>query len=172
MAITKIQSESLNLADDYAFTGTITGAGEANTPIFHAYNSSAQGALNSSTWSTVTLGSEKHDPQSTFASNQFSPSSTGYYYLEGSATCNDISASGDQFRLRIYNATQSSVIQTSASGGSTGGSLLRIVVSAIVNVTDVDDNYELQYWQNAGGLRYLQGDTDSSTYFLGYKLAS
>ena len=27
MAITKIQSESLNLADDYAFTGTITGAG-------------------------------------------------------------------------------------------------------------------------------------------------
>ena len=27
MAITKIQSESLNLADDFAFTGTITGAG-------------------------------------------------------------------------------------------------------------------------------------------------
>jgi hypothetical protein len=27
MAITKIQSESLNLADDYTFTGTITGAG-------------------------------------------------------------------------------------------------------------------------------------------------
>jgi hypothetical protein len=27
MAITKIQSESLNLADTYAFTGTVTGAG-------------------------------------------------------------------------------------------------------------------------------------------------
>ena len=27
MAITKIQSESLNLADNFAFTGTITGAG-------------------------------------------------------------------------------------------------------------------------------------------------
>ena len=26
MAITKIQSESLNLADTYAFTGTVTGA--------------------------------------------------------------------------------------------------------------------------------------------------
>ena len=34
MAITKIQSESLNLADDFAFTGTITGAGESNTPYF------------------------------------------------------------------------------------------------------------------------------------------
>jgi len=32
MAITKIQSESLNLADDFAFTGTITGAGGVNTP--------------------------------------------------------------------------------------------------------------------------------------------
>ena len=27
MAITKIQSESMNLADTYAFTGTVTGAG-------------------------------------------------------------------------------------------------------------------------------------------------
>jgi len=36
MAITKIQSESLNLADDFAFTGTITGAGGVNTPAFGA----------------------------------------------------------------------------------------------------------------------------------------
>ena len=39
MAITKIQSESLNLADTYAFTGTVTGAGEANTPAFSVYKS-------------------------------------------------------------------------------------------------------------------------------------
>ena len=35
MAITKIQSESLNLADTYAFTGTVTGAGLNNTPVFN-----------------------------------------------------------------------------------------------------------------------------------------
>ena len=40
MAITKIQSESLNLADDFTFTGTITGAGESNAPSFSAYISS------------------------------------------------------------------------------------------------------------------------------------
>ena len=33
MAITKIQSESLNLADTYAFTGTVTGTPN-NTPAF------------------------------------------------------------------------------------------------------------------------------------------
>ena len=42
MAITKIQSESLNLADTYDFTGTVTGAGGVNTPAFEAYLSSDQ----------------------------------------------------------------------------------------------------------------------------------
>ena len=42
MAITKIQSESLNLADTYDFTGTVTGAGGTNTPAFHAFLSSTQ----------------------------------------------------------------------------------------------------------------------------------
>ena len=32
MAIDKIQSESINLADNFAFTGTVTGAGGVNTP--------------------------------------------------------------------------------------------------------------------------------------------
>ena len=37
MAIDKIQSESINLADNFAFTGTVTGAGGVNTPAFKAY---------------------------------------------------------------------------------------------------------------------------------------
>ena len=36
MAITKLQAEALNLADTFAFTGTVTGAGGANTPAFAA----------------------------------------------------------------------------------------------------------------------------------------
>jgi len=32
MAIDKIQSESINLADNFAFTGTVTGAGGVNSP--------------------------------------------------------------------------------------------------------------------------------------------
>jgi len=54
MAITKIQSESLNLADTYAFTGTVTGAGESNSPNFHAVNASGQ-ALSDSTWTKITV---------------------------------------------------------------------------------------------------------------------
>ncbi len=34
MALTKIESEGLLLSDNFAFTGTVTGAGGANTPAF------------------------------------------------------------------------------------------------------------------------------------------
>ena len=37
MALSKIQSESINLADNFAFTGTVTGSGESNAPYFQAY---------------------------------------------------------------------------------------------------------------------------------------
>ena len=42
MAISKVQSESINLADNFAFTGTVTGAGGVNTPAFSASLSGAQ----------------------------------------------------------------------------------------------------------------------------------
>ena len=49
MAITKIQSESMNLADTYAFTGTVTGAGESNSPYFRATQNSGQSISNETT---------------------------------------------------------------------------------------------------------------------------
>ena len=41
MAIDKIQSESINLADNFAFTGTVSGAGGVNTPVFLIRQNSA-----------------------------------------------------------------------------------------------------------------------------------
>jgi len=34
MPLTKLQAEGLNLADTFAFSGTVSGAGESNTPYF------------------------------------------------------------------------------------------------------------------------------------------
>ena len=42
MPLIKLQSEGLNLADNFAFTGTITGAGGNMTPSFRAEVSSSQ----------------------------------------------------------------------------------------------------------------------------------
>jgi hypothetical protein len=42
MALIKVQSEGINLADDFTFTGTVAGAGGVNTPmvqeLFHLAN--------------------------------------------------------------------------------------------------------------------------------------
>ena len=60
MAITKIQSESLNLADTYDFTGTVTGAGGVNTPAFFVYKNTSQ-TLNDETDTKVTWTTERFD---------------------------------------------------------------------------------------------------------------
>jgi len=90
MAITKIQSESMNLADTYAFTGTVTGAGVSNTPAFFAYKSSDQ-ALNDATTTKITLESESIDTDGAFASSEFTvPSGKGgRYFLHWSPQFHD-----------------------------------------------------------------------------------
>jgi len=67
MAITKIQSESLNLSDTYDFTGTVTGAGGVNTPAFlaQAPGSSGQG-LSNGTWTKLVGWNNVYDTASAF----------------------------------------------------------------------------------------------------------
>ena len=45
MALSKIQSESINLADNFAFTGTVTGAGGNMKPAFYANRTSGNQSL-------------------------------------------------------------------------------------------------------------------------------
>ena len=61
MAITKIQSESLNLADTYAFTGTVTGAGggKINQVLFN------DAVVNTTTSSDVEIISKAITPSAT-----------------------------------------------------------------------------------------------------------
>ena len=65
MAITKIQSESLNLADTYAFTGTVTGAGGVNTPAFSATITSTQNITNNSE-TKIAFATEQYDTDSAY----------------------------------------------------------------------------------------------------------
>ncbi len=81
MAITKIQSESLNLADTYAFTGTVTGAGGVNTPNWLAVPSGNQ-SISDVTNTQISFQNEVFDSDSAFASNAFTvPSGKGGKYM-------------------------------------------------------------------------------------------
>ena len=83
MAITKIQSESLNLSDNYDFTGTVTGAGESNTPYFLATLSGDQGIGYTDVWTKITMNSEIHDSASAFDTStyRFTPQTAGKYFV-------------------------------------------------------------------------------------------
>ena len=90
MAITKIQSESLNLADDYAFTGTITGAGGTMTPAFMATNVSGQ-SIGDNVLTKVTLTSERLDTDNCYDNStnyRFTPTTAGKYYCFGNISFN------------------------------------------------------------------------------------
>ena len=66
MAIDKIQSESINLADNFAFTGTVTGAGGANTPAFLVESPSSGQTLSSGTWTKLVGWTNVYDTASGF----------------------------------------------------------------------------------------------------------
>ena len=85
MAITKIQSESLNLADTYDFTGTVTGAGEANTPAFNIDLNATQNVSNL-TATKVAFNTARLDTDSGFDSGNnrwVVPSGKGGTYYVG-----------------------------------------------------------------------------------------
>jgi len=83
MAITKIQSESLNLADDFAFTGTITGAGGVSKPYFLATINSEQ-TVSDNVNTKVQFSNEIidsdgcYDPSTNY---RFTPTTAGKYYV-------------------------------------------------------------------------------------------
>ena len=67
MATTKVQSEGINLADDFTFTGTVAGT-PTNTPAFLAYNNSADTISNSS-YTKVEFDTEVYDLGSVWGRN-------------------------------------------------------------------------------------------------------
>jgi hypothetical protein len=83
MAITKIQSESLNLSDNYDFTGTVTGAGESNAPYFFAGKSGDQ-QISNNTVTKIQMNNEildsasAYDPSSNY---RFTPQTAGKYFV-------------------------------------------------------------------------------------------
>ena len=102
MAITKIQSESLNLADDYAFTGTITGAGESNKPAFHASLPSNQ-SISASTDTVIALSTEVFDTDNCYNNTnyRFTPTVAGKYFLYAKARFQtDADWNNNQIKIR------------------------------------------------------------------------
>ena len=176
MAIDKIQSESINLADTFAFTGTVTGASGNNTPAFDARASSNQTGLTSGGWTKIEFDTELFDVGSGYdATNDkfVVPSGeAGKYFFTASAKINSNGGNetlrGTGIRLNKNGSNIKESIHFIANGSNIAeGKNINCVLD--LAVSDYIEVYAY-YQDNGGGTGSITGSSDYDTFFTGFKL--
>ena len=117
MAITKIQSESLNLADTYDFTGTVTGAGGVNTPAFQAGRITSGQSITPYTSTTIIFNGERFDTNSCYDTSTgiFTPTTSGKYFVYSLTTYQALTSSTYVEINIVKNSSQSISLSRSSN---------------------------------------------------------
>jgi hypothetical protein len=175
MALIKIKSESMNLADDYTFTGTVTGAGTATTPAFHAFLSSAQTGVSDGVLTKCQFNSEKFDTDNCYDNStnyRFTPNVAGKYYVYTLISANALSGSNVslyliQIRKNGGAITQGAVDYRNNANAYIGASLSALVVN-MNGTTDYLEAFAHIDTANNSSLQF-QG-SEQETYFGAYRI--
>ncbi|WP_435149981.1 hypothetical protein ACIJYB_03985 [Candidatus Pelagibacter bacterium nBUS_44] len=167
MAIDKIQSESINLADTFAFTGTVSGAGGDMKPNFHIGQSGGQ-TISNNTVTKMTFDTEIFDadnvwdtstnkltlPSGKFLINFFC-THYGSWYSEGGNIY--IYKNGSQEMMPFSDRHKNAELPNSHHASLWG--------SAIVQ-SDGDDYFEFYFW----GLTDTGSNTVTYKKIQGFKI--
>jgi hypothetical protein len=155
-------------------SATQTGVGGVNTPAFYAYLGSDQTGIGDTTTAKITIDTEVLDTDNCFASNKFTPTTAGKYFLYASVNFNG--GSHNEIRncqVYIYK-NGSSIINCDFNMVENMSRRLSPYVSVVVDANGSSDYFELygQLDTNGGGSWSATGYTSSQirTYFGGYKL--
>ena len=163
MAITKIQSESLNLADTYAFTGTVTGAGETNAPAFRAYLSSNQ-SIATDTAVKINFNAEIFDTDSAFdtSNSKFTvpTGKAGKYFFYSQLRKGTNSSNLTLVYIYVNGVSKGYVRQTTAANNTN-----QIAQTVDLSVGD----YVEVYAYDAGSSASISSGVQFS-YFTGFKI--
>ncbi len=174
MAIDKIQSESINLADNFAFTGTVTGAGESNVPAFSANNTSTTVTASLNTAVKATFDNELYDTASAYdtSNSRFTVPSgqAGKYYFETTFNSFESTANNTSTGWSVYlYKNGSNLIFLSQGGGSHVGNARMNILSGSFDLS-VGDYIEVYFRVNAssGNASYDIGSAYNR--FSGFKI--
>ena len=164
MAITKIQSESLNLADTYAFTGTVTGAGGVNTPYFSAHKTSNQDINNGA---SAKLTFEAVSDESTsgvfdLTNNKFTATEAGKYLFQFKVTFFD--TANQIYRADAYFYQNGSDKRKNIFFDNAGSIREVVLTETWIQNVSVNDYFEMYAFLNTndGGSCAIAGNADSS----------
>ena len=182
MAIDKIQSESINLGDNFAFTGTVSGAGQNNTPYFHARNGSDQDIGYTGSATKIALNTEILDSANAFDTSayRFTPQTAGKYFIYGQIYFETTSSSNNNNNL-VSNGTiiyknGSAIAHNYIFRGSQQFAVRRrnLGTSIIVDMNGSSDYIELYGYaeSNLAGSTNAAADAAGSTFLGGYFLAT
>ena len=164
MAIDKIQSESINLADNFAFTVTVTGAGESNTPSFFAYLSSDQN-ITTDTWTKLQCNTEEFDSDSNYDNStnyRFTPTTAGKYYLFAQG----FMANSSIFVAISKNGTRIATTRKSATDGDNG-----VSISVVLSANGSSDYFEAEVFHKEGSTIVTEA-SERRTHFGGFLLTT
>ena len=135
--------------------------GGTNTPTFLVYKNGDQ-SISANADTKITSYTEIHDPQSTFASNKFTPGVSGKYWIFGT-----VYLDGTDGKLFIAKLKKNG--STFAESGTTAGTSagnFPILVSGLIDL-DTDDYVELFFQPAANTTAFSSGTT---VQFGGYKI--
>ena len=162
MAIDKIQSESINLADNFAFTGTVTGAGGITEADFFFLPSSLNSDGTITSLTRATTGFDKIGTGMTQSSGVFTFPSTGLYEIRFQGEMD--STDGDSFfSIEIDATTDGSNFAeyTRARGGTTdsgGDTRVTTSCSILFDVTNTS-THKVRFEINSLASGSLVGDS-------------
>ena len=176
MAIDKIQSESINLADNFAFTGTVTGASGVNTPAFFASCTGDQ-VVSNETSTKVEYGNEVYDTNSVYNNStyRFTPGFSGKSYIGAAFWSYDASEHLFDQQIQLYKNGSSLVyidsMYLAPYRSATTDSSINLVVAH--NDTDYYEIYVKVQTTDSGDVKVPTGSGNNATFrnwFYGYKI--
>ena len=143
---------------------TLAAAGLANTPNFFVYKASSGQSIADSTDTVLDFDTETFDSDSDFASNKFTPTTAGKYYLEALIVYPTAADFQDcTIRIKKNGATV-------ATYNSHAFHYETRLVSVIVEANGSSDYFEAVAYQNSGGSVTLEDGDTGRNYFSGFKL--
>ena len=151
MALSKIQAESMNLADTYAFTGSVSGVdGKFESQLFHVVDqkSGDGGSFTQGDWRTRDLNTIRTNEitGASLSSNQITLP-VGSYYIETHSTgfiCG-------RHQTKWFNVTESADILKGSAENTTNGSGVaqtKSFISGRFNVNTSSKTFEIRHYCN------------------------
>ena len=170
MALDKINSEGLLLSDDFVFTGSVSGAGETNSPYFNATQNSSQSVADSTTTkitydvANINVGGGTYDT----SNSRYTPGVAGRYFISAWVFIKYAVSTGQRIDMEICkNGTRVIGARWRETGDLDGSN--SAFVQGIVTL-GTTDYVEAKMFQTSGATRSMDNNPDF-TFFEGFLIA-